>query len=115
MTMIDDIDLRVITALERIATALEQGVLERIEYREGLAGVAKGQVAAFGDPYPAELTPTDEVADLPPVQPAPLADVCPIHHTPWKTVPAGVSKRNGRAYAAFRACSTPGCDQRPRL
>lgn len=40
---------------------------------------------------------------------------CPIHHRPWKTVPAGVSKRSGRPYAEFRACPEPGCDERPPI
>jgi hypothetical protein len=39
---------------------------------------------------------------------------CPIHRLPWRTVPAGISKRSGRAYAAFSICSEPGCDERPR-
>jgi hypothetical protein len=40
---------------------------------------------------------------------------CPVHRVPWRTVPAGVSKRSGRAYAAFLACPEPGCDQRPPI
>ena len=38
---------------------------------------------------------------------------CPVHHKPWKTVPAGVSKKNGRPYDAFLACPERGCDQKP--
>ena len=38
---------------------------------------------------------------------------CPVHRVPWRTVPAGVSKKTGRSYAAFVACSEPGCDERP--
>ena len=38
---------------------------------------------------------------------------CPVHRAPWRTVPGGISKRSGRAYAAFLACPAPGCDQRP--
>jgi hypothetical protein len=41
------------------------------------------------------------------------AGSCPVHRVPWRTVPAGVSKRTGRSYAAFVACSEPGCDERP--
>lgn len=37
--------------------------------------------------------------------------VCPIHQL-VKIVPAGVSRKNGRAYPAFQACSAPGCDQK---
>ena len=38
---------------------------------------------------------------------------CPVHRVPWKTVPAGVSKKSGKPYAAFMACPERGCDQRP--
>ncbi len=38
---------------------------------------------------------------------------CPVHRVPWRTVPAGISKRTGRSYAAFLACPEPGCDERP--
>ena len=38
---------------------------------------------------------------------------CPVHRVPWKTVPAGVSKKTGRKYDAFLACPERGCDQRP--
>ena len=40
---------------------------------------------------------------------------CPVHRVPWRTVPAGVSKRTGRSYAAFAACPEPGCDERPQM
>jgi hypothetical protein len=40
---------------------------------------------------------------------------CPIHRVPWRTVPAGVSKKTGRPYAAFVACPEPGCDERPSI
>jgi len=43
------------------------------------------------------------------------AGVCPVHRIPWRTVPAGVSKRTGREYAAFIACPEAGCDQRPPI
>jgi hypothetical protein len=39
--------------------------------------------------------------------------LCPVHHVPWRTVPAGVSKRTGKAYDAFQACPERDCDQRP--
>jgi hypothetical protein len=38
---------------------------------------------------------------------------CPVHRVPWRQVPAGISKRTGRAYQAFLACGIPGCDERP--
>ncbi len=67
------------------------------------------------------------VTDTPPDQLAPMPDFpaiaaqtfgadlagCPVHHVPWKTVPAGTSKKTGRAYEAFRACPEMGCDKRP--
>jgi hypothetical protein len=40
---------------------------------------------------------------------------CPIHRVPWRTVPAGISKKTGRPYAAFVACPEPGCDERPSI
>jgi hypothetical protein len=40
---------------------------------------------------------------------------CPVHRVPWRTVPAGVSKRTGREYSAFLACGIPGCDERPAV
>ena len=40
---------------------------------------------------------------------------CPVHRVPWRNVPAGISKRTGRAYAAFQACPDPGCDERPSM
>jgi hypothetical protein len=90
-------------AMNRIADALEQLVL---------SGPA--------DPYPARLAAVDEIADLPPVRSqapttaqAAAQSGCPVHNVPWKVVPAGVSKKTGNAYDAFRACPTAGCTQRP--
>lgn len=93
---------RIDETLHRIALHLEQLV-------------ELGESRTPADPYPAKLAPVDEIDDLPPVRPAPVndADLCPIHRTPWKTVPAGTSKRTGKPYSAFQACSTAGCDQRP--
>lgn len=54
-----------------------------------------------------------QLAPLPPIATQTL-DGCPIHNAPWKTVPAGVSKKTGKPYEAFQACSIAGCDQRPR-
>ena len=41
------------------------------------------------------------------------AAMCPVHLRPWKVVPAGISKKTGRSYDAFLACSERGCTQRP--
>jgi hypothetical protein len=40
---------------------------------------------------------------------------CPVHHLPWRIVPAGISKKTGRPYAAFPVCPEPGCEERPPL
>lgn len=40
-------------------------------------------------------------------------EVCPIHNLPWKTVPAGTSKKTGRPYSAFQTCPERGCEARP--
>lgn len=87
----------IIRALTRIAAALEKAF-------PGQNGVAPAVPAR------------PQLAPLPPVQTTNdgQANVCPIHNTPWKVVPAGVSKKTGKPYDAFRACSTQGCDQRPR-
>ena len=83
-----------VRALNRIATALEQLVLERVPVQNG----------------------PQRLAALPPVQvaaPVQTGPGCPIHNVPWKVVPAGVSKKTGKPYDAFQACSVSGCDQRP--
>ena len=43
------------------------------------------------------------------------ADTCPVHRVLWRTVPAGISKRTGRSYAAFVACPEQSCDERPQV
>ena len=92
-------DDRQVRALNRIALALEQLT-----------------VLIADRSQPVQNAPGAALAALPPVRApqAATADVCPIHGTPWKVVPAGVSKKTGKPYDAFRACSTQGCDQRPR-
>lgn len=57
---------------------------------------------------------------LRPAGPVVLADApsvasswrCPVHGTS-RTVPAGVSKRTGRAFDAFVVCDQQGCDMKP--
>lgn len=41
-------------------------------------------------------------------------NLCPVHGLPWALVPAGVSKKTGRAYAQFRACQIKGCEMKPQ-
>jgi hypothetical protein len=38
---------------------------------------------------------------------------CPIHNTEFKFVPAGTSKKTGKPYPGFYACSTMGCKEKP--
>lgn len=38
---------------------------------------------------------------------------CAEHGTPFKLIPAGVSKNTGRPYDAFYACETKGCKNKP--
>ena len=75
---------------------------------------------AYVPPFNDELVPLPEGAIPLPNDPVPFRggamqnpDACPVHLVAWKTVPAGVSKRSGKGYSAFRACPTAGCDQRP--
>lgn len=106
--MNDQLAMELIGAVNRLSTAVEQAVLTSLDGRGPKAN---------GDPYPAALPVPDEpLATLPPMHaPAiPVMDqVCPVHKVPWKVVPAGVSKKTGNPYDAFRACPTAGCTQRP--
>jgi hypothetical protein len=84
-----------IRALNRLAQAIEQATLAKLDTTPGTPGLAP----------------------LPPVRLAEstaLGTVCPVHNAPWKTVPAGVSKRTGKPYDSFMACPVDRCDQRPR-
>ena len=38
---------------------------------------------------------------------------CPVCQSPIKTVPAGISKKNGQPYQAFQACSNRQCTWKP--
>ena len=96
-------EVPLIAAVNRVAAALEQIALAILD---------KPSQPAQNAPQ----RPPAALAALPPVQaqqPAPNGSVCPIHNAPWKTVPAGVSKKTGKPYDAFQACSIAGCDQRP--
>lgn len=93
--MNDEIAAELIGAINRLSTAVEQAVLAALDDR-----------THFPD-EPVPLPPMNA-----PVVPQ-MSDVCPIHKLPWRVVPAGVSKRTGQTYDAFRACPTAGCTQRP--
>lgn len=88
-----------VAALHRLATAIEQQTFAILDTK----------VAPTTAPVLAPLPPV--TTSVPPTSAS--FDGCPIHQTPWKVVPAGVSKKTGNAYAAFRACTVAGCDQRP--
>ena len=38
---------------------------------------------------------------------------CPIHLQNWKVIPAGISKKTGKAYHAFKVCPVEGCTEKP--
>lgn len=40
-------------------------------------------------------------------------DECPVHHKPWKTIPAGTSAKTGKPYGSFQACPEMGCREKP--
>ena len=125
-------DDRTAAALERIATALEQMALERVSPTVTFEGLPTAEPLLPTPPpdlrpmpdqngFPGErqfvnAAPTATVP-LPPVQPfqftGPTAS-CPVHRVPWKTVPAGTSKKTGKPYGAFLVCSVQGCEERPR-
>ncbi len=76
----------------------------------------EGSAAVVAPPTTAAETPLDE-APWPtgvPSSPSQGAAVCPVHHVPWKTVPAGISKKNGKPYDSFQTCPEMGCNERPR-
>ena len=89
-----------LVALNRIAIALEH-----------VARALAERPAAPVQTQSPTLTPLPPVA-APQANAAPF-DGCPIHQVPWKVVPAGISKKSGKSYDSFRACSVAGCDQRP--
>jgi hypothetical protein len=88
-------EAQLVRAINRLAQAIEQATLAKLD-----------------------AAPTNAaLAQLPPVrlaQETALNAVCPIHNEPWKVVPAGISKKTGNPYEAFKACPIRGCDQRPR-
>jgi hypothetical protein len=95
-----------VKAIHRLAQAIEQNTLALLDQR-----------------IPAAVTITTPpaapvLASLPPVQgntaPSVAVEGCPVHHQAWKIVPAGISKKTGNSYDAFRACPVQGCTQRPR-
>lgn len=92
---------------------LPDGVVPDVEYGEAPRDrtvTVSDNMDRFG-PFPPEEPPNlmDEakrIFDQPPAAP-----VCPQGHGPMKFVPAGVSKRNGKAYDAFWGCQNRDCKQ----
>lgn len=114
-------DDRATAALERIATALEQLVLERIP---GPAPVQPPYVTNVPPPeaaMPTASIPGAPVVMGPPPRPQrppddpqhPPTQPCASHGWTWKWVPPGTSKKTGNPYSGFWACNVRGCDQRP--
>ncbi len=112
--------VRQAAALERIATALEQLVLEYITANQAplpnefAADLPPDQLAPIGQPYvPPTANGTIPQPYIPaPVYVPPAPWICPVHGQ-VKTVPPGVSKRTGQPYVAFLACPVAGCNQKP--
>jgi hypothetical protein len=104
-------------ALERIATALEQMALNAIPADALSTGEPPLPTSPADLPPTSPTVPLSQTVALPPVQPfqftGPSAS-CPVHRVPWKTVPAGTSKKTGKPYGAFLVCSVQGCEERPR-
>ena len=99
------------------AFSIDAGTREQIRVLNRIALALEQLTVLIADrSQPVQNAPGAALTAPPPVRPAPAlpAEVCPIHGTPWKVVPAGISKKTGKAYDSFRACSTAGCDQRPR-
>ena len=104
---------RTAAALERIATALEQFVLDRMP-----AGLPTGEPPLPTPEFAVQAGNPTVTVPLPPVAApfqftGPTAS-CPVHHLAWRTVPAGVSKKTGKPYGAFLVCPESSCEERPR-
>ena len=92
----------------------------RIVVPEGVS-VRIGDGAPFDDedePLPPPWVPPGEpvmaVSTPPGGRDGSAIGSCPVHHLPWRAVPAGISRTTGRGYSAFTACPERGCQERPR-
>lgn len=81
-----------------------------IDYPDG-AGITVGTPQTSAPP-PDGLE--DAPWPTPPAEPPAAGGVCPVHHVAWVTQPAGISKRTGQPYNAFRKCPERGCNEKPR-
>ena len=67
----------------------------------------EGATATVSGPPPAAAAPSAQLSSI-----ESGSDwVCP-EHGGARVVPAGVSKKTGKAYPAFRVCVRPECDQK---
>lgn len=65
-------------------------------------------------PFPSDvISLPDDVRPFRTAATGPTPGVCPIHRSPWRVVPAGVSKKTGQPYAAFAVCRERDCEQKP--
>jgi hypothetical protein len=95
---------RLIAALDRLTAAIEARPSRPPTMTTTAEQAWAGQVVPMPPPaYAPEPIPVS----MP-------GGACPEHGTPWELVPAGVSGRTGRAYAAFWVCSTYGCHRTPQ-
>lgn len=78
---------------------------------EASAGEHASEPAAEHRPAQANA-PRAETAEAAAESAAPGGE-CPIHHLPWKHVPAGTSSRTGRPFDAFWSCPERDCRQKP--
>ena len=135
--MNDDLAIAMGERLERIAVALEriEAILKPSDlaaFHRELPSYPKNNPGPDPKPYlePALRTATNGPIDPEPPFPGPSPEFrqsrdlpaepfaafprwqCPVHHGS-KVVPAGVSRKTGKPYSEFVACSEPGCNEKP--
>ena len=131
--MNDDLAIAMGERLERIAVALER--IEAIlkpsdlaafhEHPQNITGstspnmvyrVVTSTTNGPVDPEPPFPGPSPEFRQSRDLPAEPFAAFprwqCPVHHGS-KVVPAGVSRKTGKPYSEFVACSEPGCNEKP--
>jgi len=136
--MNDDLAIAMGERLERIAVALEriEAILKSSDlatfHQEAARTAPHEQTSAtgFGSPGTTTAAHTNGPIDPEPPFPGPSPEFrqsrdlpaepfaafprwsCPVHHGS-KVVPAGVSRKTGKPYSEFLACSEPGCNEKP--
>lgn len=98
---------------------MTQVITIRLEIPEGVeVRIGGGPPGDEPLPSPGWATPDEPESAFPAIQAgrtASAAGSCPVHRVPWRSVPAGISRKTGRSYQAFLACGVPGCDERPPM